>query len=328
MADTAITLTCADYPRLMPLATGAVRPDGVTLKLLLGESGSWGRRAEMLSRAVSDPAVQGGEGSMARHLRRIEAGDRSHVALPAFPLRNLTARDIYVRRDGPVRTAEDLAGKRVGSYSWSASGSIWYRHLLQFLGVDANSFTWFVGNIDDGQWGVPEAGLPDGVTAIGPHQALGPMLEAGEIDALLSPPRPRLFDAAKGPIVRLLPDFKPVEQDYVRRFGVWPPQHLILLRRDTWLADRSLAVSITEAFKRSNQVFTSTQRSFPYASPWMEQDLDEADALLGPDAHADGLEPNRAAMEIFCEQAFRAGVTLRRVAVDDYFAEYLESGGA
>ena len=47
---------------------------------------------------------------MAGHLIRIDRGDRSHVALPVFPLRNFTARDLYVRKGGAVRDAADLAG--------------------------------------------------------------------------------------------------------------------------------------------------------------------------------------------------------------------------
>ena len=57
----------------------------------------------MLRRALHDPAVQGGEQSMAGHLIRIDRGDRSHVGLPVFPLRNFTARDLYVRKGGAVR---------------------------------------------------------------------------------------------------------------------------------------------------------------------------------------------------------------------------------
>ena len=72
---------------------------------------------------------------MAGHLRRIDQGDRSLVALPVFPLRNFTARDLYVRKDGPVRTPADLRGRRVGMYDWVASGSIWYRHFLRFIDV-------------------------------------------------------------------------------------------------------------------------------------------------------------------------------------------------
>ena len=59
----------------------------------------------MPRRALNDPVVHGGEASMAGHLRRVEAGGRSHVAIPVFPLRNFTARDLCVREDGPVRTA-------------------------------------------------------------------------------------------------------------------------------------------------------------------------------------------------------------------------------
>lgn len=322
---TAITLTCADYPRLMPLATGAVRPDGVDLTMVLGRGGSWADRAEMLTRALSDPAVQGGEASMARHLKRIAQNDRSHVALPVFPLRNLTARDIYVRSGGPVRSPADLAGRRVGSYSWSASGSIWYRHLLGFLGVAPESFTWVIGTIDTPEWSVTEAGLPDTVEVAPPGKPLAQMLVDGEVDALLSPPRPARFHAEVGPIVRLFPDFRAVERDYVRAFGIWPPQHLVVLRREAWLRDKSVARALTEAFVRNNEMFADMQRSFPVGTPWLEAELDEADARLGLHAHADGLQPNRAAMAAFVEQAHLAGIVQRLVGVDEYFAEYLES---
>ena len=79
MANLPITLTAADYTRLMPLATGQVKPEGIDLRLILGE-GSWASRAEMLRRAIEDPSVHGGEQSMALHLWRIDAGDRSQVA--------------------------------------------------------------------------------------------------------------------------------------------------------------------------------------------------------------------------------------------------------
>ena len=105
MADLPIRLTCADYARVMPLAVGNVKPDGIALTMVLGREGSWPMRAEMLRRAAGDPTVHGGESSMAGHLRRIDQGDRSLVALPVFPLRNFTARDLYVRKDGAVTNA-------------------------------------------------------------------------------------------------------------------------------------------------------------------------------------------------------------------------------
>src|SRR6266850_6058824 len=121
MAGAPISLTCADYVRAMPLATGAIKADGIDLTLVLGSGGSWEARAEMLRRALDDPAVQGGEASMAGHLRRVDSGDRRFVGLPVFPLRNFTARELYVRKDGPVKTPADLRGKRIGMYDWVAS---------------------------------------------------------------------------------------------------------------------------------------------------------------------------------------------------------------
>ena len=46
-----------------------------------------------------------------------------------------------------IRDAADLRGKRVGMYSWTASGSIWYRHFLEWAGVEAGAVQWCIGNI-------------------------------------------------------------------------------------------------------------------------------------------------------------------------------------
>ena len=89
MADLPLTLTCADYPRIMPLVTRQVVPKGIDLTLITGRGGSWPDRAEMLRRGLQDPAVQGGESSMMIHLSRIDKGDRSHVGLPIFPAAQL-----------------------------------------------------------------------------------------------------------------------------------------------------------------------------------------------------------------------------------------------
>ncbi len=78
-----------------------------------------------MGQAMSDPAVDGGEASMGIHLRRMDHGNRSFVALPVFVLRNFTARDLYVRKGSPITEVAQLEGKRVGMYSCTASGSIW-----------------------------------------------------------------------------------------------------------------------------------------------------------------------------------------------------------
>ena len=305
------------------MATGAVKPDRIALTMILGHEGSWPARAEMLRRAANDPSVHGGESSMAGHLRRIDKGDRGLVALPVFPLRNFTGRDLYVRKDGPVKTVADLRGKRVGMYDWVASGSIWYRHFLRFIGVPPEELQWWIGPVDEPNITSHVYTLPAGVKSAPPGRALSDMLIDGELDAIYSPPRPRRYHPANGPIVRLLQDVRGVEQEYFRATRMYPPQHLVVLRREIWEANKWIARSLTEAFTRCTEVFGKAQRSFPYASPWLDAELEDTEALMGADFHAEGFERNRAAVEVFAEQAHLAGIVGRRISAEEYFAEYL-----
>jgi 4,5-dihydroxyphthalate decarboxylase len=263
---------------------------------------------------------------MGVHLARIDRGDRSFVALPAFVLRNFTARDLYVLKDGPVRTPQDLAGKRLGMYSWTASGSIWYRHFLRWCGLELDAIEWWIGEVDVPQITTPSGTLPPFVHAAPPGRSLSELLIAGEIDALFSPPRPLRYHYMNGPIVRLVQDIRGTEQRYFQDTEVYPPQHLIILRRAIWERDRSIARRLTDAFIRNNQMFETMQRNFPYVTPWQDLENEATDAIMGTDCHADGLEPNRRTMEQFCQTAFDTGLTSRLIAVDDYFAEYLASG--
>src|SRR5919109_688553 len=77
-AKPALRLTGANYVRLMPLAAGDIKSDDLDLTWIRGD------RNEMLRRATSDPQVDGGESSMAQHVVRVDAGDRSLVAVPVF----------------------------------------------------------------------------------------------------------------------------------------------------------------------------------------------------------------------------------------------------
>ena len=57
---------------------------------------------------------------------------------------------------------------------------------------------------------------------------------------------------------------------------------------------------------------------------WIDAELEETEALMGADFHAEGYEQNRATIEVFAEQALAAGIVSRRISPEEYFAEYLE----
>ena len=241
-----------------------------------------------------------------------------------FPLRNFTARDLYVRWGGPIRRPEDLAGRRIGMYSYSASGSVWYRHFLRFVGLDPSAIQWWIGDIDT-PWSAPmDQSLPPGVHAPAKGRSLSDMLVAGELEAIYSPPRPQAYHPETGPIARLFPDFRRIEQEYFRKTGAFPPQHLIVLRREAWEANRWIAKSLTAAFCSANECFTAAQKGFPYATPWLEAELEDTAAVMGEDFHPDGFERNRAQIDMFAGEAFQLGLTSRQVTPEEYFADYLE----
>lgn len=325
MAKLPITLTCSDYARVMLLASGEIKADGIDLSLVTSKPASWTDRQEMMRRAMHDPAVHGGEASMAGQLRRIEQGDRSYIALPIFVLRNFVARDLYVRNDGVIKGPDDLAGRRIGMFNWVASGSIWYRHFLRSVGVDLETIEWWIGDVDTPSVSEHVVTLPTGVHAPASGRVLSDMLLAGEIDAIMNPQKPRLYHPVNGPIVRLFRDIRSVDRSYFAATGVYPPQHLVIMRRDIWDQNKWIARSITDAFARCGELFALATRQFPYVSPWLDIDLEETASLMGEDFHPVGLDRNRPAMEIFFEQAFQAGIVTRRITVDDYFAEFLNS---
>lgn len=311
-----LTLACADYLRFTPLATGDVRAKDLELVWLRGP------RAEMLRRASSDPAVDGGEASMLQHLLRVDAQDRSLVAIPIFPLRNFTARDLYTRKGSPLAPA-GLNGSRIGIYNWAASGAVWYRHLVRYLGQDPAKIKWVVGGVDQPARVESRAPLPSHVSPAPDGKSLGDLLLARELDAVFSPLPPKAYDAAAGPIVRVLPEFVSVEKRYFKDTGCYPPQHVILLRREVWEKDPSLGSRLLRVLADCEARFQEGQHLFPYATPWQIADVEQTDLAMGRDYHGHGLAKNRRALDVFCEQAFKDGLTKRRVSVEDYFADFL-----
>lgn len=318
MSDLKLTMTFADYTRLWRMATGEVRPEGIDLDYVRGP------RPQMLTRAAQDPAVAGGESSLGQHVRRVDVGDRSLVGLPIFVLRNFALRDLYIRRDSGIQEPKDLIGKHIGMYQWTASGSVWYRHMLRWLGVSLDSLRWTIGPIDEVGSGSAVPNLPDRVVAAPEGRFLADMLVAGELDAIYSPLRPRGYDPVSGPLVRLVPNFRPVEQAYYRETRVYPPQHLVIVRRAVWDANPWIGKRLLAAFDEAERQFNAGQRFFPYSTPWLEAELEDTVALMGEDYHPHGLgDGNRQTLDAFCEMAHVAGLTKRRVQVDELFAEFL-----
>ena len=321
--ESVLTLAITEYARFTPLIWGGILAEGED-PLLGGQPLRWirGTRREMLDRTLEDPTVDGGESSMLGHLLRVAAGDRSMVAVPVFVLRNFTARDLFTLQ-GSKLDGVSLDGRRLGIYNWAASGAVWYRQLLRYLGNDPASMEWVVGAADVPGTVTARAPLPSNVRNAPSESSLTDLILAGEIDALFAPLPPTAYHRNQGPLVRLIPDYPEVEKRYFADTGFYPPQHVLVLKRDAWDRNPGLGRQLLERFEACETAFMDAQRRYPYALPWMIREVEETELLMGLDYHRHGLQRNRPALEAFLAGAFADGLTSRLVTVEEYFQEFL-----
>jgi 4,5-dihydroxyphthalate decarboxylase len=126
------------------------------------------------------------------------------------------------------------------------------------------------------------APLPANVAPAPAGTSLSDLLLSGDIDAFFAPLPPKLYAPQGGPIVRLVHDFKAVEEQYFAKTRCYPPQHAIVIRRAVWERDRSVGATLVEAFNACERHFHAAQRLYPYNSPWLMADVEAAETLMGP----------------------------------------------
>ena len=104
-----LTFATSDYEHVRDLSMGPVEAEGIELNCLTMQI------EEMFHRFINFNEFDISEISSGKYTSLISQGDDRFVGLPVFPSRVHRQSSVYVRPDGPVKTAEDLAGKKVGT---------------------------------------------------------------------------------------------------------------------------------------------------------------------------------------------------------------------
>jgi 4,5-dihydroxyphthalate decarboxylase len=158
---------------------------------------------------------------------------------------------------------------------------------------------------------------------IAEEATLAAMLEQGQIDALISAQAPSPFLRRSPAVRRLFPDYRSVEADYYRRTHIFPIMHTVAIRQDVYEAHPWVAPNLLEAFQAAKQRCLADMSYTPalrYMLPWLHDELERLQDLMGEDYWPDGLEPNRQTLEMFVRYSYEQGIAGRQVSVDELFA--------
>ena len=270
-------------------------------------------------------------------LRTFDTEESPFLALPIFPARNFRHSAIFINTGSGIEKPEDLAGRTIGEFAlYGHDPGVWVKGILSDeYGVRPESCRWVIGGTDHPipafTWipqpvpdGVDVRHAPDGVT-------LASMLEAGEIDALISVDVPQAVLNGSASIARLFPDYESVERDYYRRTGIFPPMHIIAIRREH-AGQPGLPAALYRAYSQAKEL---VQRAYTddeakqqpeVITPWFSELFAENRALLGEDWWPYGLTRNRTAVDTFLRYHYEQGLSQRRLSSEEIFVpELLDS---
>lgn len=183
------------------------------------------------------------EFSLANYIMLKDRGADWLHAIPVFPYRAFRHSTLYVRRDSPMKGPADLRGKRVGVPDYSMTAAVWTRGILkEQYGVDWADMRWIASGRQRFE------ALPGAPLEVVDTDLERDLIE-GRLDAVLTPtPADEKKPRGERKLRSLIGDVQKAEEDYVRDFGVYPINHVLVIRDDTLKRLPDLPRALFEAF--------------------------------------------------------------------------------
>ncbi|MBT3792832.1 MAG: ABC transporter substrate-binding protein [Rhodospirillales bacterium] len=315
-----LTVAVSAYDRTRALLDGRIGIEGCNANVLDLEP------EEMFHRSLHFGEFDVTELSFSNYLTMTAAGECPYIGIPIFPARKFRHSGIFINTKSGIKSAEDLAGKTIGTPEYTVTAVTWVRGILEDeFGVKPTDMKWCWGGLREaGRAQKTSFNIPEGlVLEPAPKgQTLQNMLAAGDIDAIISPRAPNCFLEGHPDVARLFPDFIEREKDYFNSTGIFPIMHLMGIRKELAEAQPWLADSVCKAFNAAKAVayLEITEDNIPrVTNPWMEAHTAEVQALMGNDFWPYGMEENRKPLEAFLRYHFDQGLADKRLSVEEIF---------
>ncbi|HCA86739.1 MAG TPA: 4,5-dihydroxyphthalate decarboxylase [Streptomyces sp.] len=316
-----LTFACGDYDRTRALEEGTIRPDGIKLTCLRLPV------EETFFRMMRHREFEVAEMSLSSYVLSLQADPAPFVALPVFTSRMFRHGSLYCNADAGISGPGDLRGKLVGTPEYQLTAGVWVRGILADRhGVPVDSVRYLTGG-QETPGRIEKAAVDPGgsvdISRIPADRTLSDMLAEGEIDALYTPRIPSPFVARDPRVRRVFRDVVDAEKDYYAATGIFPIMHVVVVRRDVYDRYPWVAQSLYKALLLAKQeAFASLYDSsaLRFMLPWLNQDLEQAAALLGDDYWSYGLDANAETLATFLRYHHEQGLSRRMWSPEELFA--------
>ncbi len=233
------------------------------------------------------------------------------TALPIFLVRGFHHAAIFRNIKAGIADPKQLEGKKVGvNRGYTVTTGVWARGILQDeYGVDLSKITWVLS----GDEHVADYCPPANVVPVEEGRTLEEMLESGELAGAVG----ALDHPALEPMI---PDAIEAGLAALKARGVYPINHLVVVRDDVLEANPGLAADVFEAFAESKRLYVEKLKAGAIAEPTAIDKLHERVMEVMDDPLPYGVESNRQTLEQLIGHALTQGIITRPVEVDSLFA--------
>lgn len=234
------------------------------------------------------------------------------TALPVFLVRGFHHGAISVSRHGGVRAPRDLEGRRVGvNRGYTVTTGVWARAILaEEHGVDLDRVTWVLS----GDEHVAAYRPPPNVVPIEAGRSLEELLLEGDLAAVVGA-------ALDHPdVVPLLRDPEAAARAALQDRGLYPINHLVVVKDEVLEAHPDVADALVEAFAVAKDRYVA--RVLRGGGTVSGADLLYRTVLeeTGADPLPYGVEENRKMLEVLMSHAVRQHILAEPLPLETLFA--------
>jgi 4,5-dihydroxyphthalate decarboxylase len=314
-----LTIGVSDCDRLRALAEGSVRVAGVAAEVTQMPL------QPLFNLQMTQHRFDCCEFPIATWLRHFDRPAQDYVGIPVFPSRHFRFSCVFVNRAKGLTKPADLAGKRVGTMVWDMAAAVWLRGIFaEHHGLPVAAPIYVNAGLNEPRAGEDHPQVyPPGVTV--EHvtdRSLSDMLAAGEIDALYTARAPDSFFTSPDLVGRLFADPMAAELDYYRRTGIYPPMHLVAVKARHVAANPWLPRALFDAFAESQRLARlrlHDSATLAFGLPFLAQQLEETERLMGADFWPVGFARNRATFATLIRYMRDEGLLQRELTPEELF---------